>query len=199
MGLFLMDSGDYARAAETLNEVLAINSRLRGPRHAYVGNDLENLGRLALRQRQYRSALERFQQALSIYTEKLPPSHGWIAAVWTMIGRAHLGREDAAAAERAFTNALNVWRMEYGAESIGYALAEALRARAWMMQGRYDDAEAALTRAAFRGRARPKDDRVRGWRPSRRTTNPDRPARPGRVRQSWPAGRLAALEGLRGA
>jgi serine/threonine-protein kinase len=147
MGLFLMDSGDYARAAETLNEALAINSRVRGPRHAYVGNDLENLGRLALRQGQYRSALERFEQALSIYSEKLPAAHGWIAAVWTMIGRAHLGRRDAAAAERAFASAMNVWRMEYGAQSIGYALAEALRARAWMMQGRYDDAEAALTRA----------------------------------------------------
>jgi Tfp pilus assembly protein PilF len=147
MGLFLMESGDYARAAETLDEVLAANSRLRGPRHAYVGNDLENLGRLALRQGQHQAALERFQQALSIYTEKLPPSHAWTASVWTMIGRAHLGRKDAVAAERAFTNALNAWRVEYGAESIGYALAEALRARAWMMQGRFDDAESALTRA----------------------------------------------------
>ena len=145
MGLFLMSIDKLDESQAMLEGVLKTNTRIRGARHAYVGNDLENLGRLALRRKQFAKAEERFNEALSIYRETLPPGHGLTAAAWTMLGRARLAQNKAREAEDAFTAALDAWRIEYGEGSIGYALAEALRGRSWMLQGRFADAESALT------------------------------------------------------
>ena len=143
-GTFLVHTERLAQAKPILEEVLALNLKVR-PGHAYIGNDYENLGRLELQSGNTKAAENQFVRALSIYRETLPPGHGMIATALANLGRAQLALQKPNEAEQSFTQALDAWEVEYGRDSVGYALAEALRGRAWMLQGRLRDAEKTLT------------------------------------------------------
>lgn len=143
LGLFLMETSRLDEAQKILQDVLDINRRLR-PKHAYVGNDLENLGRLAFRRQHYAEAEQRFDEALLIYRDALPACHTLIAAALTMRGRTQLAQGQAHAAQATLTEAVGCWRIEYGPASQGYAMARASLGRAWALQGRLSEAEPAL-------------------------------------------------------
>lgn len=143
IGLFLMETDRLDEAQKTLQAVLDINRRLR-PKHAYVGNDLENLGRLAFKKQQYAEAEKRFDEALAIYRDALPRCHGLIAATQTMLGRTQLAKGRINDAQATLQTAMACWQIEYGPNSSGYATARASLGRAWTLQGKFADAEPAL-------------------------------------------------------
>ncbi|HEY6643834.1 serine/threonine-protein kinase [Povalibacter sp.] len=143
LGLFLMETGRLDEAQRILEQVLEISRRIR-PNHAYVGNDLENLGRLAFRRQQYARAESFFQQALAIYYQTLPQCHGLIATTSTVLGRVQLLQGRPSDAEKLLTGALECWRIEYGTQSPGFAMARAALGRSWAMQGKFAQAEPAL-------------------------------------------------------
>jgi tetratricopeptide (TPR) repeat protein len=145
LGNFLIETGRLDEAQDILQSVLETDRRLR-PQHSYVGNDLENLGRLAFRRRQFAAASDYFRDALTIYTATFPSGSGFIATTATMLGRSllELGRTNEA--ELALIKALDSWRMQYGNESSrpGYAMARAALGRTWALQGHLEKAEAPL-------------------------------------------------------
>jgi serine/threonine protein kinase/predicted Zn-dependent protease len=143
MGTLLMETNRLDEAQKILQNVLE-SDRRRRPDHVFVGNDLENLGRLAFKKRQFADAEARFREALAIYDVKFPPGSGFIAAASTMLGRSLLAQERPREAEAALTKAVDSWAIEYGRNSPGYATARASLGRAWAMQGRNAEAERAL-------------------------------------------------------
>jgi len=143
MGTLLIRTDRLDEAQTILQNVLDIDRRRR-PDHVYVGNDLENLGRLAFRRRQFADAERHFREALAIYHAKFPPGSGFIASTGTMLGRSLLAQDRPKEAEGVLTKALDSWAIEYGRESLGYATARAYQGRAMALQGRNDDAERAL-------------------------------------------------------
>ncbi|HEY0684040.1 MAG TPA: serine/threonine-protein kinase [Steroidobacter sp.] len=146
MGTFQMESGQLNAAERTLSRVLEINRRVR-PGHFYVGNDLENLGRLAFKKRDFASAERYLNEALAVYRKELPPTSGFIATTLNMLGRTHIERQRPADAIKPLTEAAAAWHAEYGDKSAGYAIATALRARAQTLLGNYTEAEPALLAA----------------------------------------------------
>ncbi|MBL8271040.1 serine/threonine-protein kinase [Steroidobacter sp.] len=146
MGTFQMESGRLNAAEQTLQQVLEMNSRVR-PDHFYVGNDLENLGRLAFRKHEFARAERYLNDALAIYRKKLPPTSGFIASTLTMLGTTQLALNRPKDALRPLDEAVKAWRQEYGADSAGYAIANATRARAQALLGNYTEAEPALLAA----------------------------------------------------
>jgi eukaryotic-like serine/threonine-protein kinase len=164
LGFFLLRSDKIDEAEPILEEVLVLNTEVRGARHAYVGNDLENLGRLAMRKRNFEEAERRFLQAIDIYREKLPKGHGLTATAYGMLGRARLEQNNLSGAQDAFTQAVEAWSIEYGRDSLGYAIAETLQARTWMLHGRLTEAEQVFARTypRFAGSRRPDDLKLAG-------------------------------------
>jgi tetratricopeptide (TPR) repeat protein len=143
IGTFLVETGRLDEAQTVLENVLQLDRKLR-PKHAYVGNDLENLGRLALRRKQFGAAARYFQEALAIYEATYPPGSGFIATTWTLLGRALLEEQRPQDAEVALHKAVASWQIEYDGNSPGYAMARASLARAWALQGKLAQAEPAL-------------------------------------------------------
>lgn len=143
LGTFLTEIGRLDEAQRLLQQVLEINRRHR-PDHPYVGNDLENLGRLALKKRELAKAEQYFRDALQIYRAKLRPGHGLIAATSTMLGRTLLAENKLGEAQATLAEAVASWRVEYGEGSTGYAMTRAYLGRTWALQGRLTDAEPAL-------------------------------------------------------
>lgn len=143
MGVFLLETGRLDEAQKILLDVLEMDQRLR-PEHAYVGNDLENLGRLAFKRGQFDVAADYFQKSLAIYQRSYGPGSGFVAAAWTLLGRSLLGQHQPKEAEAALRNAVASWQIEYGAKSPGYAVALASLGRAWSLQGKLAEAEPAL-------------------------------------------------------
>lgn len=143
-GRFLMKEGRLDEA-QTIFETVLANDRKVRPHHAYVGHDLESLGRVALRKRDYATAELRLREALSIYKNTLPPGHGYTATTLTRLGRALVELQRPRDAEVTLDEAIETWAKGYGENSTGHALASAIRGRAWAQQGRMTDAERALT------------------------------------------------------
>lgn len=143
MGTLQMETGHLDEAQTILRSVLEIDRRQR-PDHVYVGNDLENLGRLAFKKHQFAVAEAHIREALAVYRAKFAPGNSFIATAWTMLGRALLEQGRARDAEAALTEAMNSWVIEYGPKHPGYATARAALGRAWALQGRYAEAEHAL-------------------------------------------------------
>ncbi|MDY6944236.1 MAG: tetratricopeptide repeat protein [Pseudomonadota bacterium] len=146
MGTFQMESGRLNAAEQTLSRVLEINRRVR-PDHFYVGNDLENLGRLAFRKREFAKAERYLNEALVVYRGKLPPSSGFIATTLTLLGHSLIEQGRPKDAIKPLTEAAAAWHAEYGASSAGYAIATATLARAQTLLGNYTEAEPALLAA----------------------------------------------------
>jgi len=146
MGTFQMESGRLHAAQQTLSRVLEINRRLR-PDHFYVGNDLENLGRLAFRKRDFASAERYLNEALAVYRRKLPPTSGFIATTLTILGHTRIEQGRPKDALEPLTEAVSAWDAEYGKNSAGYAIATATLARAQTLLGNYTEAEPALLAA----------------------------------------------------
>ena len=142
-GQFLMEQGELDEAERIFESVLARDRTLR-PNHAYVGHDLDNLGRIALRKKAYAAAEQRFREALDIYRKTLPPGHGYTAATLTRLGLARLELQRPKEAETAANQALVIWAKEYGKTNPFHALAMAIRGRALSQQGKLNDAEIAL-------------------------------------------------------
>jgi serine/threonine protein kinase len=158
LGSFQMETGRLAAAEQTLSRVLEINRRVR-PDHFYVGNDLENLGRLAFRKHDFARAEQYLNEALVVYRRKLPPTSGFIASTLTMLGRTQVEQNRPAVAIKSLTEAAAAWDAEYGKTSAGYAIATAARARAQTLLGKYAEAEPALLSAypLLNNSARPGD------------------------------------------
>jgi Tfp pilus assembly protein PilF len=158
MGSFQLETGRLTAAEQTLSRVLEINRRVR-PDHFYVGNDLENLGRLAFRKRELARAERYLNEALVVYRRKLPPTSGFIASTLTMLGRALVEQHRPMDALAPLTEAAAAWDAEYGKTSAGYAIATAARARAQTLLGKYAEAEPALLAAypLLNNSARPGD------------------------------------------
>lgn len=144
-GSFLLETDRLDEAQVILRDVLDIDRRKRGADHTFVGNDLQNLGRLAFRRQDYAQAEKYCNEALSIYRARnLRPGHDLIAATLTMLGRTKLELGRAAEAEATLTQAVQSWKLEYGEKSPGYALARASLGRALALQKRFAEAEPAL-------------------------------------------------------
>ncbi len=146
LGRLLMNQGQLDQAQALFETVLASDRKLR-PHHSYVGHDLDSLGRLSLRKKDYATAELRFREALAIYDKTLPAGHGYTASTLTRLGRALVELKRPHEAEAALGNAIETWAKEYGENSLGYATAAAIRGRAWAQQGRMADAERALTQS----------------------------------------------------
>jgi serine/threonine-protein kinase len=146
VGTFQMESGRLDAAEQTLSRVLEINRRLR-PDHFYVGNDLENLGRLAFRKREFDRAERYLSEALAVYRAKLPPTSGFIATTLTILGHTRIEQQRPKDAIEPLKEAVAAWRAEYGESSAGYAIATATLARAQTLLGNYAEAEPALLAA----------------------------------------------------
>jgi serine/threonine-protein kinase len=142
-GVFLLETGRLDEAQKVLQNVLELDRKLR-PNHSYVGNDLENLGRLAMQRQQFAEAGSYLREALAIYERTYPPGSGFIASGWTLLGRALLAQQQPQEAEAAFDKAIASWQIEYDRNSPGYAMARASLARARALQGRLAEAEPAL-------------------------------------------------------
>lgn len=143
MGVFLLETGRLDEARNILQSVLTLDRKVR-PNHSYVGNDLENLGRLAFKRQRYDEAEAYLRDALAIYAKAYPPGSGFIASGWTMLGRALLAQQQPKEAEAALDKAVASWRIEYDRDSPGYTMARASLARAQALQGRLAEAEGAL-------------------------------------------------------
>ncbi|HEY4366539.1 MAG TPA: serine/threonine-protein kinase [Steroidobacteraceae bacterium] len=143
MGTLLMETGRLDEAQGIFQSILEADRRLR-PQHQYVGNDLENLGRLAFRKQQFAVAETHFREALAIYNVKFAPGNGFIAATQTMLGHSLLAQGRPKDAETVLQKAVASWLIQYGKNSPGYATALAFMGRAWALQGRNAEAERAL-------------------------------------------------------
>jgi serine/threonine protein kinase/tetratricopeptide (TPR) repeat protein len=144
-GNFLIQTGRLDEAQTLLQSVLAADRRLR-PQHTYVGNDLENLGRVAFRKHQYAEAGNYFREALTIYNATLAPDSGFIATAWTLLGWSLLEQQRMAEAEAALAKAIESWQVQYSkTTSPGFAMARAVMAQVWALRGDHAKAEAALT------------------------------------------------------
>jgi serine/threonine-protein kinase len=142
MGNFFINTDRLDEAQTTLQGVLEADRRLR-PNHIYVANDLENLGRLAFRRRNFTEATRYFREALTIYTASLPIGNGFIATTWTMLGRSLIEQGQIGEAEHALTNAVESWQARYKTEETpGMAMARALLGRTWALQGQLPRAQA---------------------------------------------------------
>jgi serine/threonine protein kinase/tetratricopeptide (TPR) repeat protein len=142
-GRYLMKEGQLDEAQSIFETMLARDREVR-PDHAYVGHDLESLGRVALRKRDYVSAERNLREALAIYHKTLPPGHGYITTTLTRLGRTLLELQRLKEAETTLDQAAAAWASSYGEESPGHALAVAIRGRVWAKQGRAKEAEQAL-------------------------------------------------------
>lgn len=143
LGAFLVETDRLEEAQEVLQSVLELDRKLR-PQHVYVGNDLENLGRLAFKRQQFAAASDYLREALDIYRASYPPGSGFIATTWTLLGRSLLAQQRPKDAEAALHKAVESWQIEYDRDNPGFALARASLGRAWALQGRFKEAEAAL-------------------------------------------------------
>jgi len=142
-GNFLVATGRLDEGQAVLQSVLDLDRRLR-PHHSYVGNDLENLGRLAFKRKQFDAANRYLREALAIYQETYPPGSDFIAWAWTFLGRSLLEQQQPREAQVALTKAVESWRIEYDKNSPGFATAQASLGRAWALQGKLAEAENAL-------------------------------------------------------
>jgi eukaryotic-like serine/threonine-protein kinase len=169
MGSFLMETERLDEAERVFTQVLESNRRVRGPTHSYVGNDLENLGRLAYRRGDFARAEPYFNEALKIYRDKLSPTHAFIAMALTSLGQTQLALRRYQDAQSSLTEAVEAWRVEQGENNSGYAIASAVLARVKALQGNYTDAEPALLKTypiltkSTRAIDREKAKEVRRW------------------------------------
>jgi serine/threonine protein kinase/Tfp pilus assembly protein PilF len=145
-GRYLMKEGQLDEAQQIFETMLARDREVR-PHHAYVGHDLESLGRVALRKRDYVTAERHLREALEIYRKTLPPGHGYIATTLTRLGRTLLELQRFKEADTTLEQAAAAWVAAYGENSPGHALAVAFRGRVWAKQGRAKEAEQALTKS----------------------------------------------------
>jgi len=140
----LMKLGRLDEAQQIFETMLARDREIR-PGHAYVGHDLESLGRVALRKHDYVSAERHLREALDVYRKTLPSGHGYITTTLTRLGRTLLELKRFKEAEATLDQAAGAWAASYGENSPGHALAVAFRGRVWAKQGRASEAEQALT------------------------------------------------------
>jgi serine/threonine protein kinase/tetratricopeptide (TPR) repeat protein len=167
-GRLLMKQGRLDEAQKIFETVLESDRKLR-PNHAYVGHDLESLGRVALHRRHYAAAEKYLREALGIYRNTLPAGHGYIATTLTRLGRALLERKRLDEAGSVLDEAIETWAGTYGRNSPEYATASALRGRIFALQKRTPEAETALTGSyqILARSQRPADvesaREVRGW------------------------------------
>jgi len=143
-GRYLMKQGRLDEAQQIFTTMLARDRQIR-PQHAYVGHDLESLGRVALRKHDYVAAERYLSEALQIYHQTLPPGHGYITTTLTRLGRTLLELKRLDEAQATLDQAATSWAASYGENSPGHALAVAIRGRVWAKQGRTREAEQALT------------------------------------------------------
>jgi serine/threonine protein kinase/tetratricopeptide (TPR) repeat protein len=168
MGIFLLNTQRLEEAQQLLQEVLDLDRRLR-PNHSYVGNDLENLGRLAFKRRRFEEAQTYLRDALRIYEKTYPPGSGFIATTWTLLGRSLLEQQRPKEAEVALQSATDSWKIEYDPRHPSYAMARASLGRAKALQGRLAEAEPALLESypiilrSTRARDRELADTVHQW------------------------------------
>jgi serine/threonine-protein kinase len=168
MGVFLLETGRLDEAQDILQRVLELDRKVR-PNHSYVGNDLENLGRLAFKRQRFDAAETHLRDALVIYERTYPPGSGFIATAWTLLGRSLLAQQRAKEAEVALQKAIDSWRIEYDLGNPSYAMARASLGRARALQGRLAEAEPALLESypvihrSTRAMDREIADGVRGW------------------------------------
>ncbi|MFC4309620.1 tetratricopeptide repeat protein [Steroidobacter flavus] len=139
-GRCLMKEGRLDEAQQIFATMLARDREIR-PDHAYVGHDLESLGRVALRKHDYVTAERHLREALGIYRKTLPPEHGYITTTLTRLGRTLLELKRFKEAEATLGQAVDAWATSYGKDSSGYAAASALRGRVWARLGNTGEAE----------------------------------------------------------
>jgi eukaryotic-like serine/threonine-protein kinase len=167
-GKFLREQGELDEAQRVFETVLASDRKLR-PDHAYVGQDLDSLGSIALLKKDYATAERRLREALDIYRKTLPAGHGYTGVTLTRLGVALLETRQWKEAEDTASEAHEIWTNAYGKTSAQSAFAAAIRGRALAMQGRMRDAELALTENyPILARSRQSRDiewarQVRGW------------------------------------
>jgi tetratricopeptide (TPR) repeat protein len=121
-----------------------MNRAARGDSHPYVGNDIENLGRVAFKRGDFAAAEQKFLQALAIYERALPAGHYLIAGAQTMLGRTYLEQHRPKDAEAVLLEALASWRIQFGEDNPRHAAAKVALGRAYAQDGRLAEAEAAL-------------------------------------------------------
>lgn len=160
---------NFADAREDMEDALRLNEKFRGEEHAFTGYDYLNLGLLEVDSGNSAKALACFDNALAIFRKTLPQTHGFIAAALTIRGRALLNLQRAADAEAPLEEALTIWPVEYGKQSVEFAIANATLARAWFVQGKHmADIEPILRNAVSTIAAiKPESDnglqRIKGW------------------------------------
>jgi serine/threonine-protein kinase len=135
--------------SDTLNQrALAIDKHLYGPRHAYVGDVLINLGAIRFEWAKYDEAERYYREALDINRAWYGPNHPETASSLTALGRCLASQQKLVEADTVLRQALEVSERAYGPVHPRVASALNEYSRVKQSEGKLDEAEAGFRRMA---------------------------------------------------
>ncbi len=118
-------SNDNVAAEERCLGALAITEGVLGPDHPLVAMNLQHLGQISYRRRDYPTALARYRRALEIREKAFGAVHDSLAATLNNMGLVYWRQNDYPRAEEFYGRALRMLEQLYGPEHprLTYALA----------------------------------------------------------------------------
>jgi tetratricopeptide (TPR) repeat protein len=137
--------GDVKEARKQLDDVIAIDLKIRGEHHLYVGNDYVRRGHADYKLGHLDAARDDFERGLAIYlknvNERISPDHVFIAEAKAWIARIRLeqvgpenrervGKESEPHAEQAY----DIFRAALRDNSVEVAISGAIYGRALALQ-----------------------------------------------------------------
>ena len=135
--------------SDTLNQrALAMDKHLYGPRHAYVGDVLINLGAIRFEWAKYPEAERYYREALDINRAWYGPNHPETASSLTALGRCLASQQRLVEADTVLRQALDVLERVYGPVHPRVASALNEYSRVKQSEGKLDEAEAGFRRMA---------------------------------------------------
>ena len=113
-----VQANENVKAEQLLRRSIALREKILGRDHPQVAADLNNLGLIHNRRRDYTEAQVIFLRALAALEKTLGPTHRLIAACLNNLGLAYWRQRDYPRAEDHFRRALEVNEQLYGSESL---------------------------------------------------------------------------------
>ncbi|MCH9688698.1 MAG: serine/threonine-protein kinase [Deltaproteobacteria bacterium] len=147
MGALHGQQGNDQRAAELLEQALAVKQELLGPDHIDVGVSWFNLGHALNRSGRADEARRAFENARSIMVATVGASHPHVASVETGLGHLRRGEQQLDEAAKHHQRALEIREGAFGPHDIQVAKSLAHLGHIRNEQGRWPDAAKLLRRA----------------------------------------------------
>lgn len=132
----------FGEAAEMLRQSLAIHERVHGPVHPRVASALNELGIVALRQKDPAEAERRFQRMLEVYRQVYNNKHYYIGIAYSNLAGVAFETGRFTRAEGLFRDALKMYAETIAPEHQLVGIARVRLGRAILAQKRYAEAEA---------------------------------------------------------